>query len=55
MSTAFTFTPIPLADASANYKAPFLWGLTQRAMPEALFRNPEKYRHIFQTDPSEVH
>ncbi|MBO9112423.1 MULTISPECIES: ABC transporter substrate-binding protein [Rhizobium/Agrobacterium group] len=55
MSTAFTFTPIPLADASASYKAPLLWGLTQRAMADALVKNPEKYRHIFQTDPSEVH
>lgn len=55
MSSAFTFTPIPLADASANYKAPLLWGLTQRAMTDAVVKNPERYRHIFQTDPSEVH
>src|SRR5262249_5564553 len=28
MSCAFVFTPVPVADVSARYKAPFLWGLT---------------------------
>ena len=55
MACAFTFTPIPVADASASYKAPFLWGLTQRAMTDAVAKSPERYGHIFQTDPSEVH
>ncbi|GLR91685.1 ABC transporter substrate-binding protein [Bradyrhizobium iriomotense] len=55
MSCAFVFTPVPVADVSARYKAPFLWGLTQRNFTDILAKNSEKYGHIFQTDPSEVH
>jgi branched-chain amino acid transport system substrate-binding protein len=55
MSCAFVFTPIPVADVSAKYKAPFLWGLTQRNMTDLVVRQPDKYSHVFQTDPSEVH
>ncbi|MBR0830129.1 ABC transporter substrate-binding protein [Bradyrhizobium manausense] len=55
MSCAFVFTPVPVADVSARYKAPFLWGLTQRNFTDILAKSPEKYGHIFQTDPSEVH
>ncbi|MFC0242730.1 ABC transporter substrate-binding protein [Rhodopseudomonas telluris] len=55
MSCAFVFTPIPVADVSARYKAPFLWGLTQRNMTDLVVKQPDKYSHVFQTDPSEVH
>jgi branched-chain amino acid transport system substrate-binding protein len=55
MSCAFVFTPVPVADVSARYKAPFLWGLTQRNFTDILSKNFDKYSHIFQTDPSEVH
>jgi branched-chain amino acid transport system substrate-binding protein len=55
MSCAFVFTPVPVADVSARYKAPFLWGLTQRNFTDILSKNMDKYAHIFQTDPSEVH
>jgi branched-chain amino acid transport system substrate-binding protein len=55
MSCAFVFTPVPVADVSARYKAPFLWGLTQRNFTDILSKNPEQYGHVFQTDPSEVH
>jgi branched-chain amino acid transport system substrate-binding protein len=55
ISNAFLFVPIPAMDASAKYKCPYLNGNTQRAATEAFKANPEKYSHIFQTDPSEVH
>lgn len=55
ISNAFLFVPIPAMDASAKYKCPYLQGNTQRAATEAFKKNPEKYSHIFQTDPSEVH
>jgi branched-chain amino acid transport system substrate-binding protein len=52
---AFTLVPIPTADASSKYKCPFLWGVTQRNYTEEVAKDPEKYGHCFQTDPSEVH
>ncbi|MFD1331219.1 ABC transporter substrate-binding protein [Methylopila musalis] len=55
ISNAFLFVPIPAMDASAKYKCPYLNGNTQRAATEAFRKNPDKYSHIFQTDPSEVH
>ncbi len=55
MACAFVFTPVPVADVSARYKAPFLWGLTQRNFTDLLSKSGDKYSHIFQTDPSEVH
>lgn len=55
ISNAFLFVPIPAMDASAKYKCPYLQGNTQRAATEAFRANPEKYSHVFQTDPSEVH
>ncbi|MCB1755484.1 MAG: ABC transporter substrate-binding protein [Gammaproteobacteria bacterium] len=55
ITTAFTLVPIPTIDASANYKCPFLWGVTQRDSSEMVKSNPDKYGHVFQTDPSEVH
>ncbi len=55
ISNAFVFVPIPAMDASAKYKCPYLQGNTQRAATEAFKANPEKYSHVFQTDPSEVH
>lgn len=55
ISNAFLFVPIPAMDASAKYKCPYLQGNTQRAATEAFKDNPDKYSHIFQTDPSEVH
>ncbi len=55
ISNAFLFVPIPAMDASAKYKCPYLQGNTQRAATNAFKANPEKYSHIFQTDPSEVH
>lgn len=55
MSCAFVFTPVPVAEVSARYKAPFLWGLTQRNMTDLVAKDRDKYSHIFQTDPSEVH
>ena len=55
ISNAFLFVPIPAMDASAKYKAPYLQGNTQRAATNAFKANPDKYSHIFQTDPSEVH
>lgn len=55
MSCAFVFTPVPVADVSARYKAPFLWGLTQRNFTDILSKSGDKYSHVFQTDPSEVH
>jgi branched-chain amino acid transport system substrate-binding protein len=54
ISNAFLFVPIPAMDASAKYKCPYLQGNTQRAATEAFKADPEKYSHIFQTDPSEV-
>jgi len=55
ISNAFLFVPIPAMDASAGYKCPYLQGNTQRAATEAVKADPEKYSHVFQTDPSEVH
>lgn len=55
ISNAFLFVPIPAMDASAKYKCPYLSGNTQRAATEAFKADPERYSHIFQTDPSEVH
>ncbi len=55
ITTAFTLVPIPTMDASVHYKCPFLWGVTQRNYTEEVKKNPEKYSHMFQTDPSEVH
>jgi branched-chain amino acid transport system substrate-binding protein len=55
MASAFTLAPIPTADASTKYKAPFLWGVTQRAYTEVVAADNEKYSHCFQVDPSEVH
>lgn len=55
ISNAFVFVPVPAMDASANYKCPYLHGNTQRAGTEAVRDNPDKYSHVFQTDPSEVH
>ncbi|MGD9711908.1 MAG: ABC transporter substrate-binding protein [Thermomicrobiales bacterium] len=54
ISNAFLFVPIPAMDESAKYKCPYLQGNTQRAATEAFKSDPEKYSHIFQTDPSEV-
>jgi branched-chain amino acid transport system substrate-binding protein len=55
ITTAFTLVPIPTMDASSDYKCPFLWGDTQRDCTEEVRKNPAKYSHMFQTDPSEVH
>jgi branched-chain amino acid transport system substrate-binding protein len=54
ISNAFLFVPIPAMDASAKYKCPYLQGNTQRAATDAYKADPDKYSHIFQTDPSEV-
>lgn len=54
ISNAFIFAPIPPMDESAKYKCPYLNGNTQRAATEQFKADPEKYSHIFQTDPSEV-
>lgn len=54
ISNAFLFAPIPAMDESAKYKCPYLQGNTQRNATEAFKANPEKYSHVFQTDPSEV-
>lgn len=54
ISNSFIFAPIPAMDESAKYKAPYVQGNTQRAATEAYRANPEKYSHVFQTDPSEV-
>src|SRR5690606_16575505 len=45
---------IPAMDESAKYKCPYVQGNTQRAATDAYRENPEKYSHVFQTDPSEV-
>ena len=55
ISCAFSLTPVPAAEASATFKAPFLWGATQRNLTEIVAKNRDKYSHMFQTDPSEVH
>ncbi len=55
ISNAFLFVPIPAMDASAKYKCPYLQGNTQRAATDEVKKYPEKYSHVFQTDPSEVH
>ena len=55
MTCCFTLVPIPTADATVKYKAPFLWGVTQRNYTQEVAKNPDKYSHCFQTDPSEVH
>jgi branched-chain amino acid transport system substrate-binding protein len=39
---------------SAKYKAPYLQGNTQRLATEEFRRDPKKYSHVLQTDPSEV-
>ena len=54
ISNAFTFAPIPGMDMSAKYKAPYLQGNTQRLATEEYRRDPKKYSHVLQTDPSEV-
>ena len=54
ISNSFLFAPIPAMDESAKYKCPYLQGNTQRAATEQFKANPDKYSHIFQTDPSEV-
>lgn len=54
ISNSFLFAPIPAMDESAKYKAPYLQGNTQRAATEMFKSDPEKYSHVFQTDPSEV-
>ena len=54
ISNAFTFAPIPAMDTSTKWKAPYLQGNTQRLATEEFRRDPKKYSHIFQTDPSEV-
>jgi branched-chain amino acid transport system substrate-binding protein len=54
ISNAFTFAPIPGMDMSAKYKAPYLQGNTQRLATEEYKRDPKKYSHVLQTDPSEV-
>ena len=54
ISNAFTFAPIPGMDMSAKYKAPYLQGNTQRLATEEYRRDPIKYSHVLQTDPSEV-
>lgn len=55
ISNAFLFVPIPAMDASTSWRCPYVSGNTQRAATEALRADPEKYGHIFQVDPSEVH
>lgn len=55
ISNAFLFVPIPAMDASTGWRCPYLSGNTQRAATEAFRADPDKYRHIFQVDPSEVH
>lgn len=55
ISNAFLFVPIPAMDASVKWACPYLSGNTQRAATEAQRANPDKYKHIFQVDPSEVH
>jgi len=55
ISNAFLFVPIPAMDASVKWRCPYLSGNTQRAATEAYRANPDKYGHIFQVDPSEVH
>lgn len=55
MTTPFTLAPIPTIDATVKYKAPLLWGVTQRNYTDHVAANPDKYSHCFQTDPSEVH
>lgn len=54
ISNAFTFAPIPGMDMSSKYKAPYLQGNTQRLATEEYRRDPKKYSHCLQTDPSEV-
>jgi branched-chain amino acid transport system substrate-binding protein len=54
ISNAFIFAPIPAMDESAKYKCPYLSGNTQRDATEQTKANPEKYSHVFQTDPSEI-
>ncbi len=54
ISNSFIFAPIPAMDESAKYKCPYIQGNTQRAATDAYRENPEKYSHVFQTDPSEV-
>ncbi|MCP3463195.1 ABC transporter substrate-binding protein [Bradyrhizobium sp. CCGUVB23] len=55
ISCAFTLTAVPAMEASVAYKAPILWGTTQRNLTELVAKNPEKYSHVFQSDPSEAH
>jgi len=55
ISNAFLFVPIPAMDASVKWACPYLSGNTQRAATEAVRKDPDKYHHIFQVDPSEVH
>ena len=41
-------------DTSTKWKAPYLQGNTQRLATEEFKKNPKKYSHVLQTDPSEV-
>ncbi len=54
ISNAFTFAPIPAMDESTKHPCPYLQGNTQRNATEHFSTDPEKYSHVFQTDPSEV-
>lgn len=54
ISNAFTFAPIPAMDESTKWPCPYLQGNTQRNATEHFRKNPGKYSHVFQTDPSEV-
>ncbi len=55
ISCAFSLVPVPAANAAAPYGAPLLWGATQRNLTDMVAKDPKKYSHMFQTDPSEVH
>jgi branched-chain amino acid transport system substrate-binding protein len=55
ITSPFLFVPIPAMDASAGYKCPYVNGNTQRAATDMMAKNPAKYGHVFQMDPSEVY
>lgn len=54
VSSPFCIIPIPAMEAMAGHKAPYLHGNTSEASVENVRKNPQKFSHVFQGDPSEI-
>lgn len=54
VSSPFAIIPVPAMEAMAGHKAPYLNGNTSEAAVDVVRKNPQKFSHIFQGDPSEI-